>query len=147
MYSRKILNFQESTTTLNACTKKSGNLLNAPCLYVYIYIYRCQCVCVCVCAWIYIYIYIYRSKILSITQKVEDNWRFCGSNTLSLLIELFKFIFFYKWQCIVTTKMFSDTFVSGWGLRIFWTTLVYIYIYIYMKIGNFMLTIKQNVFS
>ena len=30
MYSNKILNFQESMTILNACTKKSGNLLNAP---------------------------------------------------------------------------------------------------------------------
>ena len=30
MYSNQILNFQESTTILNACTKKSGNLLNAP---------------------------------------------------------------------------------------------------------------------
>ena len=30
MYSNKILNFQESTTIFNACTKKSGNLLNAP---------------------------------------------------------------------------------------------------------------------
>ena len=30
MYSNNMLNFQESTTILNACTKKSGNLLNAP---------------------------------------------------------------------------------------------------------------------
>ena len=30
MYSNNILNFQESTTILNACTKKSGNLLMAP---------------------------------------------------------------------------------------------------------------------
>ena len=30
MYSNKILNFQESTTILNACTKKSGNLSYAP---------------------------------------------------------------------------------------------------------------------
>ena len=30
MYSNKILNFQESMTILNTCTKKSGNLLNAP---------------------------------------------------------------------------------------------------------------------
>ena len=30
MYSNNIVNFQESTTILNACTKKSGNLLNAP---------------------------------------------------------------------------------------------------------------------
>ena len=39
IYSNKILNFQESTTILNACTKKSGNLLNAPRIYIYIYIY------------------------------------------------------------------------------------------------------------
>ncbi len=30
MYSNNILYFQESTTILNACTKKSGNLLKAP---------------------------------------------------------------------------------------------------------------------
>ena len=30
MYSNNILNFQESTTILNACTKKSGKLLKAP---------------------------------------------------------------------------------------------------------------------
>ena len=30
MYSNNIVNFQESTTILNACTKKSGNLLNEP---------------------------------------------------------------------------------------------------------------------
>ena len=30
MYSNNILNFQESTTILNACTKKDGNLLNLP---------------------------------------------------------------------------------------------------------------------
>ena len=33
MYSNNIVNFQESTTILNACTKKSGNLLNAPRIY------------------------------------------------------------------------------------------------------------------
>ena len=32
--SNKVVNFQESTTILNACTKKSGNLLNAPRMYV-----------------------------------------------------------------------------------------------------------------
>ena len=30
IYSNNILKFQESTTILNDCTKKSGNLLNAP---------------------------------------------------------------------------------------------------------------------
>ena len=32
MYSNNMLNFHESTTILNACTKKSGNLLKAPCI-------------------------------------------------------------------------------------------------------------------
>ena len=32
MYFNNILNFQESTSILNASTKKSGNLLNAPCM-------------------------------------------------------------------------------------------------------------------
>ena len=36
-YSNNILNFQESSIILNACTKKSGNLLKAPCTFVYIY--------------------------------------------------------------------------------------------------------------
>ena len=67
MYSNNILNFQESTTILNACTKKSVNLSYAPrmcmsgciymflrmyvCMYVclHIYIYLCLCVSVCVC--------------------------------------------------------------------------------------------------
>ena len=34
MYSNNLLNFQESITTLNARTKKAGNLLNAPCIYI-----------------------------------------------------------------------------------------------------------------
>ena len=47
MYSKDIVNSQESMTILNACTKKSGKLLNAPHIYVR------------VCEYIYIYIYIY----------------------------------------------------------------------------------------
>ena len=39
MYSNNILYFQESTPILSAHTKKSGNLLNAPRIYIYIYIY------------------------------------------------------------------------------------------------------------
>ena len=37
MYSNNILNFQESTTILNACTKKSGNLLKALIYLIYMY--------------------------------------------------------------------------------------------------------------
>ena len=35
MYSNNILNFEESPTILNACTKKSGNLFNAPSVCTY----------------------------------------------------------------------------------------------------------------
>ena len=34
MYSNNIVNFQESTTILNAYTKESGNLLYAPLKYL-----------------------------------------------------------------------------------------------------------------
>ena len=34
MYNNNILNFQESTTILNLCTKNSGTLLNAPRNYI-----------------------------------------------------------------------------------------------------------------
>ena len=47
MYSNNILNFQESTTILNACTKKSGNLLNAPWIYS---------LCVSLCTHVYMYL-------------------------------------------------------------------------------------------
>ena len=36
MYSNNIMNFQESTTIVNACTKKSGNLLNALLISIYL---------------------------------------------------------------------------------------------------------------
>ena len=41
MYSNNILNFQASTPILDACTKKSGILLNTLRIYIYIYIYIC----------------------------------------------------------------------------------------------------------
>ena len=46
MYSNNILNFQESTTILNARTKKGWKLIVCT-SYIYIYIYICVCVCVC----------------------------------------------------------------------------------------------------
>ena len=41
MYSNNILNFQVSMTILIACTKKSGNVLKAPRIYIYTCIYMC----------------------------------------------------------------------------------------------------------
>ena len=35
MYNNNILTFQESTTILNSCTKKSGNLLKVPRICIY----------------------------------------------------------------------------------------------------------------
>ena len=53
MYSNNIVNLQKSTNILNACTKKSRNLLKAPrmllCLSVCLFICLCACVSACVC--------------------------------------------------------------------------------------------------
>ena len=45
MYRNKILNFQESMTILNDCTKKSRNLLNTPriCVYGFIIYIKVNC--------------------------------------------------------------------------------------------------------
>ena len=43
MYNNNILNFQESMTILNACTKQSGNLLNAPHMLVYHFMKNIHC--------------------------------------------------------------------------------------------------------
>ena len=52
MYSNNILNFQESTTILNTCTKKSGNLLKAPRIYIYIYIFCLELPKLCYHPWL-----------------------------------------------------------------------------------------------
>ena len=54
MYSNNILNSQESTTILNACTKKSWKFIECT-SYIYVCVYMCECVykyvhvCACVC--------------------------------------------------------------------------------------------------
>ena len=56
MYSNNILNIQESTTILNACTKKknSGNLLNAPRIFIKGSYFTMICVRFCCCVkWIH----------------------------------------------------------------------------------------------
>ena len=71
IYNNDIVNFQESTIILNACTKKSGNLLIAPriCIYAYICIYMCVCVkyaCMYIYMCIYAYMYVYLCKCVCI---------------------------------------------------------------------------------
>ena len=48
MYNNNILNFQESTTILNACKKKVWKLIKGT-LYIYIYLYIYICIYICVC--------------------------------------------------------------------------------------------------
>ena len=56
MYSDNIVNFQESSTILNVCSKKSGNLLNAPHTHTHTHTHT------------YIYIYIYKLKLVFIDE-------------------------------------------------------------------------------
>ena len=66
MYSNNILNFQESTTILYACTKKSQETYWMHDVYIYIYIYKKYIqlrIYIYVCSYVYMYIcmYIYMS--------------------------------------------------------------------------------------
>ena len=89
MYSNNILNFPESTTILNACTKKSGNLLNAQLIYIYIYIYMEQAtgsIGLYVNANITEYICFNRGTISTLNvgpQKLVDNFTYLGSSVTS----------------------------------------------------------------
>ena len=80
-YTNNKVNFQESRTILNSCTKKVWKPIEGTryvCLYLGVCIYRSMCVCVCVCLicvyvrvficmnvcvykclWIYVYICVY----------------------------------------------------------------------------------------
>ena len=59
MYSNNIENFKESTTILNVCTKRSGNLLNSPRTHTHTHTY------------IYIYIYTYIQTYVRTSRKGE----------------------------------------------------------------------------
>ena len=59
MHSNNIVDFQESTTILNARTIKSGNFLNAPRIYIHIHAYRYLSMYICIYMHTYIYIYMY----------------------------------------------------------------------------------------
>ena len=51
MYSNNILNFQESTTVLNTCTKRNLEIIEGTTyiyIYIYIYTYLCENMYVCV---------------------------------------------------------------------------------------------------
>ena len=72
MYSNNIVIFHESTTILNAYTKKvwkfiEGTTDTCVCMYIYIHIYQCTCVCIyiyiyiCICARVRVYVYMYIS--------------------------------------------------------------------------------------
>ena len=71
MYSNNILNSQEYTTISNACTKKSGNVLNAPrvCIYIYIYIYKYEFLCV------FLRLELVQWRLIDLTKKLKKKTR------------------------------------------------------------------------
>ena len=69
MYSNNILNVQESTTILNACTKKT--LENYWMHHVYIYTHSY------ICIYIYIYIYIYCKRIVLLVTFCDETDFIC----------------------------------------------------------------------
>ena len=70
IYSNNIVNFQESTTILNACMNKSGNLLNTHRVGVYIYIYiYIYIIYIYEVSSIYIYIYNHQQQDMMIVRN------------------------------------------------------------------------------
>ena len=109
MYSNNILNFQNSISILNICTKKFGSLLNVPHthtrthtythIYIYIYIYM------------YIYIkielYMYFNYIMIQSQRWEerDMWKFAKIYGSILTYSLG----FFAWPSAIRV---------GWGIKV-----------------------------
>ena len=73
MYSHNILNFQESTTILNAYTKKGLETYwrHHVYIYIYIYIYTDECVYVHACMFLYKYVYIFICVSLSFSPSLS----------------------------------------------------------------------------
>ena len=87
MYSNNILNFRESTTILNACTKKVWKLIEGT---TYICVSVCVCIYIYVCVFIYIYIYIYIYLYIYIIKKkttkpITKDYKF-----ISILLRIFE---------------------------------------------------------
>ena len=68
MYINNIVNFQESMAILNACTKKSGNLLNAPCTFT-----KGICPKVNVIAWLGFELTFYNVKVQHVNHYCLQN--------------------------------------------------------------------------
>ena len=97
MYSNKILTFQESTTILNACTKKSGNILNSPrictrtCTHTHTHTHT----------HIYIYIHIYTQTHIYIYSHTHK------------YIYTHAYIYIYTHMCIHTHIYTQNIYVRG----------------------------------
>ena len=121
MYSNNIVNFQESTTILNAHTKKVWKVIICT-SYIHIYIYKfslvCMCVCVCVCVCIYIYIYIYMFVCVCVCIYIYI-YIYIYIRNFNLIRY---FIFKVRWANL---QEFLHVRLRNWNF-------IYIYIYIYI---------------
>ena len=111
MYSNNILNFQESTTILDACTKKSGNIEFTTYIYIYIYIYVVNSMFpdFFVQAYIYIYIYIYkrcRKTIFFFYQPRIHSWEYFQRPICLLKVSFNDCSFFWKFLCPIFYVMY-----------------------------------------
>ena len=105
MYSNNRVNFQESTIILNACTKKSGNLLKAPLIYIS-RVYSNSC---CSCS--------FEPKIIKIGQsshKMHSNNIVNFQESMTILNASTKKV----WKLIDALRIFKK--YKGGGLPTLW---------------------------
>ena len=103
MYSNNILNFQESTTILNAHTKKVWKLIIYT-LYV--------CLCVCVYIYIYIYIYIYTHTHIQTQTYMCVYIDICMRVYVCIYIYIYIYIYIFK-QALRPQNIFTLWFSSA----------------------------------
>ena len=132
-----MLNFQESTTISNACTKKVWKQIECTtyvciyiCIYIYIYnftyiyiyiydftyIYIYVCVCIYIILHIYIYIYIY----IILHKYVYIYISFCINMYIYIYIYHFAYIYIYIYIIILHKYVYIYIYIYLFKICIFW---------------------------
>ena len=117
MYSNNILNFQESTTILNACTRKSGNLLTAPCIFLFL----------CLSIFLFLPFSIYLSIYFSNTHSTTHTYVHTHTHTHKIYVGIYFYFSLYFplpiFQCI--THIYIYVYIVCLSVFLFVSLFIY----------------------
>ena len=131
MYSNNIVKFQESTTILNACTKKSGNLLNTPPISVWSYLSIYLSILLFIYPSILIFLYLTRLFSISVFLFVCQCLSFCLWYTIFIIIYIYIYIYIYVY---ITFFCFTlSFFFLSFSVYSYLSICQSIYLFIFLK--------------